>query len=123
MKKIFGSILVFSTMFCVWSAALTENGKTDYTIVAPDRADVGNRFALKELQYFLKKASGAEFQAVPASKAPKAKRIFLGLSDTALKTFGKDPRPGMKDQDHCVKTVGNDLFLFGKAAGRCFLFT
>ena len=114
MKKLFSLTLVLSAMFCAWSADLTENGKTDYTIVIPDRPDTGNRFALKELQYFLKKASGAEFQAVSASKAPKAKRIFLGLSDTALKTFGKDPRPGMKDQDHCVKTVGNDLFLFGK---------
>ena len=114
MKKFFGLALSFSAMFCVWSADLIENGKTGYTIVFPDRPDTGNRFALKELRLFLKKASGAEFKAVPASKAPKEKRIFLGLSDTALKILGKDPRGDMKDQDTRVKTVGNDLFLFGK---------
>lgn len=114
MKNLFGSFLVLSAMLCLWSADLTENGKTSYTIVVPDQPDTGNRFALKELQYYLKKASEADFKSVPASKAPKDKRIFLGLSNTALKAFGKDPRHGMKDQDHCVKTVGNDLFLFGK---------
>lgn len=126
MKKLFCLALAFSAILCSWSVEtdFISNGKTGYTIVFPDQADTGNQFALKELQNFLKNASGAEFQAVPASKAPKAQRIFLGLSDTALKAFGKDPRPGMKDQEHCVKTVGNDLFLFGKGTWAiCLQFT
>ncbi|OQA83709.1 MAG: hypothetical protein BWY31_02797 [Lentisphaerae bacterium ADurb.Bin242] len=116
MKKIF---LLAGTLCALASSGaaelkLLENSKTEYRIVVPDRPDTGNRFALKELQMFLKEAGGADFQAVPASKAPREKRIFLGLSEPALKILGGDPLQKLKDQDHCVKTVGNDLFLFGK---------
>jgi len=93
---------------------MVSGGTTSYTIIVPDDPDTGNRFALKELQVFLKEASGADFAALPSSKAPEKNRIFLGLSETALKALGKDPRPEMEDQDSCVRTAGGDLFLFGK---------
>ena len=116
MKKLSCLFLMLSVLPCLWSADtnFVVKGKTDYTIVYPDQSDDGNRFALKELKLFLKKGSGIEFKAVPSTKAPGEKRIFLGLSDAALKILGKNPLPGMKTQEFCVKTIGNDLFLFGK---------
>lgn len=118
MKKTAVVALICSA--ALWALAnnqnLIEKGKTDHVIVVPDQPDVGNQFALKELQSFLKKASGADFKSVPSSKAPGSKRIFLGLSDAALKVLGKEPRTDMGDQDTRIKTVGNDLFLFGKGS-------
>ena len=53
---------------------MVSGGTTSYTIIVPDDPDTGNRFALKELQVFLKKASGADFAALPSSKAPEKNR-------------------------------------------------
>ena len=71
MKK---SLLINLIMFAALALSGAESdfirqGKTDYVIVVPDQQDIGNQFALKELQSFLKKASGAEFKSVPPSKA------------------------------------------------------
>jgi len=114
-------LFINSIMFAALALSGAESdfirqGKTDHVIVIPDQPDVGSQFALQELQTFLKKASGAEFKSVPSSKAPSSKRIFLGLSDAALKALGKDPRPDMKDQDFRVRTTGSDLFLFGQGS-------
>ena len=118
MKTVFCLCLVFWSLIgvCAEQTDLIINGKTDHVIVIPDQPDIGNQFALKELIFFLKKSSGADFKSVMSSKAPGGKRIFLGLSDAALKELGKDPRPDMEDQDTRIKTVGNDLFLFGKGS-------
>ena len=118
MKTFFCLGLVFCSLIgiCAIPQDLIISGKTDHVIVTPDQPDLGNQFALKELVFFLKKASGADFKSVPSSKAPGSKRIFLGLSDAALKVLGKDSRKEMEDQDTRIKTVGNDLFLFGKGS-------
>ena len=97
-------------------ADLVKNGKTTYTIVVPDQQDTGNRFAAKELSFFLKKASGADFKVVPVSKAPGKNRIFLGVNPLVGKLLKGDPRKGLKAQEHCVKTAGNDLFLYGQGS-------
>ncbi len=86
---------------------LAENGKTEYVIVTPDSMTDGDKFVLKELQALLKKASGADFSAVAASKMPKAKRIFLGIPPSGFRM------DSLADQEHCVKTLGDDLYLFG----------
>ena len=116
MKKTI-TMIAFLLTFCfsyAMESMFISQGKTEYVIVIPDQPDTGNQFALKELTFFLKKASGADFKSVPAAQTPNSKRIFLGLSDAALKALGKDPRPAMKNQETWVKTKGDDLFLFGK---------
>ena len=115
---LFGAVMLAASLFAgcrtVSGGPVVSEEKTEYTIVVPDDPDTGNQFALKELQFFLKEASGADFAVCPSSMAPEKNRIFLGLSDAALKVLGKDPRPEMEDQESCVKTAGGDLFLFGK---------
>ena len=113
MKFLYCILAVFSAVL-VFGSDFIKNSRTDYVIVIPDQPDAGTKFALTELKTFLKKASGTEFKSVAESAMPEGKRIFLGCSNAAQKILGGDPCPGMKDQESRVKTVGNDLFLFGK---------
>lgn len=109
-----GLLLLLTGCAACHQEDLASGGKTPYTIVVPDEADTGNRFASTELRHFLKEATGVDFEIVPSSKAPERNRIFLGLSGEARKVLGADPLPDMKDQEFRVRTAGNDLLLFGK---------
>lgn len=114
MKKVLLCAAVVLTACCLAAADFIRDGKTDYVIVIPDQDDVGVQFAAGELQTFLKKASGADFRIIKSAQAPEKNRIFLGISTAALKILKNDPRKGLKAQEHVVRTVGNDLFLYGQ---------
>ena len=73
----FLSIFLLSAGLLCCKADLVKNGKTTYTIVVPDQQDTGNRFAAKELSFFLKKASGAVLAALVLT--PKKRNILSGL--------------------------------------------
>lgn len=110
------TVMICGCLTTFTATGMIKNSKSDYVIVIPDNPDTGNQFAAKELQFFLKKASGMDFKTVKASHAPKEKRIFLGLSDTALQILKQNPVQGFAPQEHCVKTAGSDLFLYGEGS-------
>ena len=114
MKKLVLFCITVLTTFCLTGGDFIRNGKTSYSIVIPDQPDTGVKFAAQELQTFLKKASGADFRIIKSAQAPEKNRIFLGISPAALKILKNDPRKGLKAQEHVVRTVGNDLFLYGQ---------
>ena len=115
--RLFASFILFGALVLSGAGSdFIRQGKTDYVIVIPDQPDPGTKFALSELKTFLKKASGADFKSVSESGIPAGKRIFLGCSTAAQKILGGNPLPGMKNQEFRVKTVGSDLFLFGKGS-------
>ncbi len=101
MRKIFISTLICAA--ALLSAAplrLAENGKTAYKIVVPAKATEVDKFAAKELQFFLKKISGADFQIVNTAQTPA---IFIG--DAKSKTLA--------DQVNVIETRGKNLHLYG----------
>ncbi|MBO5724626.1 MAG: hypothetical protein J6S58_07345, partial [Lentisphaeria bacterium] len=118
MKKVLYSsaLSVLVLVLALPVSGMIRNGKTSYVIVTPDNPDTGCTFAAKELAYFLKKASGSDFKIVPEGKAPGKNRIFLGISSKAKALLKGDPRKNLKAQEHCVKTIGRDLFLYGKGS-------
>ncbi|MBQ7208600.1 MAG: DUF4838 domain-containing protein [Lentisphaeria bacterium] len=79
---------------------LAENGKTDYKIVVPASSSAVDKFAAKELQFFLKKITSADFPVVSEGKSPA---IFIGGSE------GKS----LPDQENVIETRGKDLHLYG----------
>ncbi|MFA6102716.1 MAG: DUF4838 domain-containing protein [Victivallaceae bacterium] len=96
---------------------LAQDGKTDYQIVVSARPGPVDKMAADELGEFLKKATGADFKVFQGSSESAADlkhRIFVGLSPSAIKILGPDPLSGLKDQEHVVKSIGSDIFLFGK---------
>ena len=70
---------------------------------------------IEELAAFLKQATGAPFEVAPADRVKGSrKRLFVGLSAPALEILGKGPLAGMQDQEHVVRNVDSDVFLYGQ---------
>ena len=111
MKKL--HILAFLIpMLAVCSSAagitLADRGKTDYVIVTADSPSEKNKFILGELKKFLKDVTGADFPSAANAGMTRKHRIFLGIAPAG---FDIDQLP---NQTHCVKTISDDLYLFGK---------
>ena len=97
------TLILFAGVFCALSAAplkLAENGKTSYTIVLAKNASDIDKFAAKELAFFLKKMTGADFSISTDKKSPA---IFIGHAKGAK----------LADEVNVVETSGNDLLLYG----------
>lgn len=93
---------------------LAKDGKTDYQIVIAGN-NPKNVWDARFLAWFLKEKTGAEFPVRGADVMLKNRHsIFLGDSDALRKIVGPLPYAGMKDQDHIVKSVGEDILLYGK---------
>lgn len=86
---------------------LAGNGSTAYTIVCPETMNEGEQFVLEELQMLLKSATKADFPSAKISEQPVNKRIYLGIFPAGTASGS------LADQEHCVLTVGEDLYLFG----------
>ena len=76
MRNIFILTLICAaSLLCAAPLRLAENGKTAYKIVVPAKATAVDQFAAKELQYFLKQITGADFAIVNSAKTPA---IYIG---------------------------------------------
>ena len=97
------------------SLVLSTNGATAYQVVLPDSPTPVDTYAARELAVCLKQTTGAEFPVV-ASAAMAADRpaLFVGLSEPVRKRIGADPLAPLKDQQYVVRSVGRDVFLYGK---------
>jgi len=42
--------------------------------------------------------------------------IFVGLSEPALRYLGRDPLAALEDQEHVTRSIGPNIFLYGKGA-------
>ena len=82
------------------SLKLAENGKTAYRIVVPEKASAVDKFAARELQFFLKKITSADFEITHAVQTPA---IYIGDAR------GKK----LQDQENIIETRGKNLHLYG----------
>ncbi len=118
MKLLFAVLIVVvassSLQLSAQDLLLAKNGKTNYQIVVPP-AKPKDEWNARFLAWFLKKKTGAEFPVVTANKADAAKHaIYIGVSEPVKKLVGKFPYAKMNDQDHVVRSIGKDIFLYGK---------
>jgi hypothetical protein len=95
--------------------SLAEDGRTTCLIVPPEPPTAVDVLAVKELTAALQEATGAEFKVVSPEQADSGRpRIFVGLSTPARKILGPDPLAGMDDQGHVLRSIGDDIFLYGQ---------
>lgn len=94
------------------SVKLAEEGKTAYIIVLPDTPTKTDKFAAKELVQFLKESTAADFKIGNAGEGKK--RIFIGTGSATVSVLGQNPTANFSNEEHAVKTVGDDIFLYGK---------
>ncbi len=85
----------------------SAHGVCPYTIVVPDDLGYGGEFLLKDFRSLLEKATGVELPVVKTNDVPSSHRIFLGIAPS-----GADVSR-LADQEHCVLTQGDDVYLFG----------
>lgn len=91
---------------------LAAEGKTGYIVVVPPKATPADHFAVAELIAFLNKSTGADFR--PGHYEYFSRRIFVGLGEGTQPALGNDPLAGFAPEEHAVKTIGNDLYLYGQ---------
>ncbi|MBR2723080.1 MAG: DUF4838 domain-containing protein [Lentisphaeria bacterium] len=97
------TLILFALVCCSLCGAplkLAENGKTNYSIVLQKNASNTDKLAAKELAFFLKKITGADFAISSDKKSPA---IFIGHAKGAK----------LADEVNVVETSGNDLLLYG----------
>ena len=98
MKKLLALALVSCFVIHAGELILARNGKTDYVIVLAGQPTAVEQYAAKELRFFLKEITGADFQ-IGAAKAGKS--LIIGGGD-------------VKDIKECViETEHGNVKLYG----------
>ena len=93
--------------------AIVENGTSDFVIVTEENPDATTKTAIKELQTYIKKISGAKIKAVTENKVTaKDKAIILGK--TALeKGIVEINRKDIAEDGFKIISDGKHLFITG----------
>ncbi|MBO4648240.1 MAG: hypothetical protein J5806_08785 [Lentisphaeria bacterium] len=90
-KWIFGVGVLLGIVTALHGAELTREGRPCAEIVVSEKASAGTRQAALDLQYWLKKISGAELQIVPPSGAKADNLICVGASSVTERAGYKMP--------------------------------
>jgi hypothetical protein len=95
--------------------SLATNGRTDYRIVQPADPSRVDRYAVRELAGYLQQITGTAFPVVtPEALDAGSPSIFVGLSLPAGQHLGNAPLDELADQEHVARSIGRDIFLYGK---------
>ncbi len=93
---------------------IAKNGETTYRIVIADTDGVP-RYAAETLAGYLQESTGAKFPIMAAgSSDPGTPAIYVGLSQPARDLLKGDPHARLKDQEHVVRSIGQDILLYGR---------
>jgi hypothetical protein len=109
-----------STLGSSGALELVMDGQPRATLVIPDEPWPVHRAAAEELQYHVRRASGAELPLVPEREAkPEGDKVYLGPC-RRTRELGLWPQP-TKPNGYVLRTVGRDLFICGDdTAGTVF---
>ena len=94
--------------------SLTTDGKTEYKIVIPAEPTGTDRYAAETLAAYLFQSTGAEFEIVSTANAPRTPALFVGLGVATRKRLRDDPLRGVQDQECVVRSLSQDILLYGK---------
>ncbi len=115
-KLITAFVVLFMTLFSLSEIraehTLIKGGKSDYTIVLPDKADPVQKTAANELQSFLKQCTGVELPIVKESEAPTASLLVIGPSAMSKKMLG-DQEEKIGYDGIIIRSVGSSLVFSG----------
>ncbi|MBR2510367.1 MAG: DUF4838 domain-containing protein [Lentisphaeria bacterium] len=112
MKKLFVCAMLLCSM-AVFAAefVFADKGKTDFTIVLPEKTVGFEDMAAKDLQSFFKQMSGAELKIVKESAAPAKNAIYVGNTDFAKKAGINVDK--LTAETWVIKPVNSNLILSG----------
>ena len=111
LKKIFITVLSFLVISVQASLELVKDSKSAYNIFVDANALPITKRAAKDLQLYIKKATGAELPIVKTVSADKP-CIFVGDSEFSRKAGINIS--DIKPEGYVIKTVGKNLYIVGK---------
>ena len=115
MKKILFLLFVVCSL-ALTASPLFEKRASNWSIVVPERASETELYAAKELQYFLKRISGAELAIKRNGKTDGKNAIVIATAESfpQLPAAVKDFPEGVSGNDSLrVKTLNGNLYLTG----------
>ncbi|MBI4560208.1 MAG: DUF4838 domain-containing protein [Candidatus Hydrogenedentes bacterium] len=93
---------------------LFADANTDYCIVVGENASESEQWAAKELQHWLKEASGADFRLCTDVEPACAQEIVVGWNTRAQKLLGKSAKaPKDADESYTYQNVGPHIVIWG----------
>lgn len=88
---------------------MADAGKAGFTIICPEDASVTVRFAASELESYLEKITGADFNVSTETSGPS---IVVSGSDALAYLSDKDI-DGMEGEDYCIVRKKKNIYLAG----------
>ncbi len=96
----------------VWALDLVVEGRPRMTVLIPDTPLPVQKSAAEELQYHIRRATGAELPILPERQArPEGPKVYLGPCHRTV-AAGLWPAP-VKPNGYVVQTIGQELFICG----------
>ena len=107
MKQLISACMIAAACAATLPAAagdirLASGGKTDYTIVAPEKPTKHEQAAVKDLAKYLSQITGAKF----AVNGDAPKKIYVGKKAPSDKT-------PLKEYERRVKEDSGDVYIYG----------
>jgi hypothetical protein len=94
---------------------LAVAGKTEYTLLVPQRPTGPEQKAAEDLAQWLGAITGATFPVLPEDGTPRADGAYISIGATALRAAGKVPPPKLDlgDDGYAIQAAGQALFISG----------
>lgn len=92
---------------------LAQDQATDYVIVLPAQPTTQEQKAAADLAQWLGEMTGAKFEIVPDSQAPRATEISVGQTNRLAGVRLSLPRTGLGNEGYAIGVSGRRLLLVG----------
>lgn len=99
---------------CAAQVSLVRDGEANAVLLRADEPSLVVRYAIEELVWHVRKATGVTLKVMPESEEPVEvhTRIYIGQTDAARRN-GIDPER-LQREAYTIRSIGNDLFIVGR---------
>ena len=95
------------------SHELFKDGKSKYSIVLSQDAPESEKYAARELQYWIKEVSGVELPIAGLESGKKGHRLVVGFNPLVQELVPDAVKPEDRDDSFTLKNVGGDVLFWG----------
>lgn len=108
-------LFLLATVPCAGQITIVRDGEAAAVVVTADTPTETAKYAADEFVVHIQKATGVMLDVVPESEAPEGPntRVYIGDTETG-RVFGIDTE-NLPREAYIMRSVGNDLFIAGRA--------
>ncbi len=99
---------------CAAQVRLVRDGEAHAVVLRADEPSSVARYAVEELVWHVREATGVTLKVMPESEAPAKvhTRIYIGQTEAARRN-GIEPER-LRREAYTMRSIGNDLFIVGR---------